>query len=115
MWREIISLYCPTFIGKCQNAILLSQKLVEDGLKNGMFLRNENKEQIVKSILKFLSREASKQYDKHYDYLDCKEAGLKVVALEKDQRLQDLVLSIHHSYVLTSYANPSYIKYIENS
>ena len=54
-------------------------------------------------------------HDKHYDYLDCKEAGLKVVALEKDQRLQDLVLSIHHSYVLSSYAIPSYIKYIENS
>src|SRR5574344_938829 len=60
MWREIISQYRPTFIGECQNAILLSQKLVEDWLKTGMFLHNKNKEQIVKNILKFLSHDASK-------------------------------------------------------
>ena len=52
---------------------------------------------------------------KSNNYEDCKKIGLKVVKLESDSTLQDAVLSVHHSYVLSSYILPGALKFIENS
>ncbi|MBO4309340.1 MAG: ATP-dependent Clp protease proteolytic subunit [Clostridia bacterium] len=116
VWKEIISQYRPTFLGECQYAIDLSRNLVTEWLSTCMFKSNKKREAKVGCIVNGLaSHSSSKMHDKHYDFEDCKKIGLKVIALEKDSNLQDLVLSIHHSYVLSSYVLPGTLKYIENN
>ena len=116
IWKEIISQYRPTFIGECQYAIDLSRNLVTEWLSTCMFKKSKNKEIKVKAIVEGLaSHSTSKLHDKHFDFDDCKKIGLKVFELEKDSVLQDAVLSVHHSYVLSSYLLPNTLKYIENN
>lgn len=115
IWKEIISQYRPTFVGECQNAIDLSFNLVKDWLCSCMFNKSKNKDACVKKILDELaSHDTSKVHDRHYNLNDCKRIGLKVIPLESDQILQDRVLSLYHSYILTIYRIPTTIKFIEN-
>lgn len=117
IWKEIINKYTPTFIGECENAVKLSKKIVSESLKSGMF-KNLDEEESDKRVDKILgelgSHEASMVHDKHYDSDTCKELGLNVKSLESDQELQDIVLSIHHLYFISTYKQPS-IKYIESN
>lgn len=116
IWKEIISQYRPTFIGECQNAVELSKNLVKSWLKTRMFSKHKNKDEIVHNIMEELtSHRDSKMHDKHYDCIECKNMGLKILEMETDQILQDSILAVHHSYVLSSYIIPTSIKYIENN
>lgn len=115
IWREIIQQYRPTFVGECENAVKLSRGLVEDWLLDCMFENDQDKKHKVDSILDELaSHDASKVHDRHYDYMKCKELGLKVTPLEDNQELQEAVLSLHHCYLLSIYRLPSALKFVEN-
>ena len=114
IWKEIIGQYRPTFVGECQNVIDLSKNLVEGWLKTGMFKKNKKKDMIVSKICnELLSHDVSKVHDRHFDYEKCKKIGLKVEQLEKDHDMQDKVLSIYHTYLLSVYLCPNMIKLIE--
>ena len=115
IWKEIIKQYRPTFVGECDNVVKMSYDLVEGWLLDCMFKNNRNKQDKVKMILDELaSHDASKVHDRHYDYIKCKKIGLKVTALEKNQALQEAVLSLYHCYLLSIYRLPNAIKFIEN-
>ena len=93
----------------------LAHELVGGWLKTCMFKRSKKRNTIVEKLLEELaSHSASKVHDRHYDYVKCKELGLKVVALEKNQDLQDAVLSLYHAYICSIYKLPNTIKFIEN-
>lgn len=116
IWREIINQYRPTFVMECENVVKLSNELVEEWLKTCMFKNKKNKEGKIKKILnEIASHDASKVHDRHYDYEKCKKLGLKVVKLEDDSDLQDKVLSVYHSYLLSAYQISSSVKFIENN
>lgn len=115
IWKEIISKYRPTFVGECENVVKMSRDLVEGWLGDCMFKRTKNKADVISNILDELSNhDASKVHDRHYDFAKCKTLGLKVSALEKDQGLQNSVLSLYHCYLLSIYRLPTSLKYIEN-
>lgn len=115
IWKEIIQQYRPTFVGECNNAIELSFNLVQKWLSTCMFRNSKNKKEKVQSVLDELaSHDNSKVHDRHYNIVDCKKIGLKITPLEDDQNLQDKVLSLYHSYVLTIYRIPTTLKFIEN-
>jgi len=115
IWKEIIKQYRPTFVGECDNVVKMSYDLVEGWLLDCMFKNSRNKQDKVKMILDELaSHDASKVHDRHYDYIKCKKIGLKVTALEKNQALQEAVLSLYHCYLLSIYRLPDAIKFIEN-
>ena len=115
IWKEIIKQYRPTFVGECDNVVKMSYDLVEGWLLGCMFKNCRNKEDKVKMILDELaSHDASKVHDRHYDYIKCKKIGLKVTALERNQDLQEAVLSLYHCYLLSIYRLPNAIKFIEN-
>jgi hypothetical protein len=93
----------------------MSYDLVEGWLLGCMFKRYAKKQERVKKILDELaSHDASKVHDRHYDYVKCKELGLRVTSLEKNQELQEAVLSLYHCYLLSIYRNSGSIKYIES-
>lgn len=115
IWREIIQQYRPTFKGECENIVRMSYDLVEGWLKDCMFAEDRSKTRKVKKIMdEIASHDASKVHDRHYDFLRCKELGLNVKELEEQQELQDKVLSLYHSYLLSIYKLPNVIKFIEN-
>lgn len=116
LWREIIKRYRPTLIGDCENASRLAEELVGDWLRTGMFQGDPDSKGKIDAILGIIaSHDSSKVHDRHYGFEDCRKMGLQVVALEKEQELQDLVLSLFHCYSLTIYRIPTVAKLIENS
>lgn len=116
IWKEIIAQYRPTFYGDCQKAVLLSKELVTDWLNTGMFKKSKNKKAKTSKVIEHITSHATtKVHDRHFDYKKCKEIGLNVSLLEDDQKLQDAVLTLHHTFVLTSNVNSNLIKAIENN
>lgn len=116
LWQTIIAKYHPTFIGQCYKAIELSNELIRKWLLEGdMFSNITNKEAKVDKILGFLNNnEYTKIHSRHIDNKKAKEIGLKITNLEKDDKLQDAVLSIHHCYMHT-FSNSSAVKIIESN
>jgi len=113
LWQPIINKYNPTLIGECQKALKWSKTMVKKWLKTGMF-EGEDAEDKIDAIIKELSDHAlNKSHNRHISLERAKEMGLKVKELENDDELQDKVLTVHHSTMLTLTHKPV-IKIIEN-
>jgi ATP-dependent protease ClpP protease subunit len=111
LWQVIISKYYPTFLGSCQNSIEWSEKLVFDWLKRNMCNGDESK---TKKILKeFSDHKIHKSHARHISKDKCKEIGLSVIDMETDNVLQDLILTVHHSFMHT-FAHSTATKIVEN-
>ena len=114
VWQVILSRYSPTLIGECEKAIQWSGTIVEEWLKTNMFSDSEEKEEIVNRILDELgSHSSTLSHDRHIPTNSLKDLGLKIIDLEDDDDLQDKVLSVHHSCIITLTQTPAY-KIIEN-
>lgn len=116
VWQFILSKYNPTFLGECVKAVEWSEKIVVENLKDRMFkdLSDEEKTEKSEKIKNELcDHSISLSHSRHLSSQKCLEMGLVVDFLEDDQRLQDLVLSLHHSIMQTMAATPAF-KIIEN-
>jgi hypothetical protein len=114
IWQFIIGKYHPTFIGECENAIQWSQTMVAQWLETGMFKEDPNPKQKAKEVADSLSnKEKTLTHSRHLEMDDCQKIGLNIKELENDQDLQDIVLSIHHAYMIT-FSQTHAIKIIEN-
>lgn len=116
IWQPIIAKYNPTLIGECEKAIDWSEKMVENWLNRNMFSDVEKHERTekVRIILKELGdHSVNKAHARHLSLRKCQDIGLKIIKLEDDNHLQDLVLSIHHSCIHTL-AGTNAFKIIEN-
>ena len=111
LWQFIISKYHPTFLSSCKHAIDMSVQLVEDWLNGNMFENEKDKTQKV--INHFSSHDNSKTHARHISLATCKEMGLKIIELESDDKLQDLILTTHHAFMHT-FSNSGALKIIEN-
>jgi len=111
LWQVIISKYHPTFLGECQNSIDWSEKLALGWLKRNMCNGNET---LAKKILKeFSDHKTNKSHARHISKDRCKEIGVPVVDMEDDNVLQDLILTVHHSFMHT-FAQTNATKIVEN-
>ena len=102
LWNSIIGKYTPAMIHDCELAIDWSKDIAQTGLKEIMF--KDDPERITKTdkIISYLTNtEKTKSHSRHISSKVAKEMGLKIIMLEDDQTLQDLVLSIHHASMLT--------------
>lgn len=115
VWQTILSRYSPTLIGECEKAIKWSENMVSEWLKGNMFDGDADKDKKVKTILAELASHAlTLSHDRHLSIDILKDKlGLKIVSLESDSILQDLVLSVHHACIITLTQTPAY-KLIEN-
>lgn len=114
IWQPIIAKYTPTMIGEAEKAISWAQEIVKDWLMTGMFEGDSKAEGKADKVLEQLGDPAiSKSHARHIDYERAEAMGLKVTALEKDQELQEAVLTVHHACILTL-AQTSITKLIEN-
>ncbi|NTV22377.1 MAG: S49 family peptidase [Candidatus Yonathbacteria bacterium] len=104
VWQPILSKYIPTLHGECQKAMKWAEEIVTERLKQRM-LRNLSTEE-MKNVLENIMRElgnhsVSLSHSRHLSVQKCKDIGLNIYNLEEDQKLQDLVLSVHHATMHT--------------
>lgn len=97
LWQVIVSKYHPTFLLACKQAVLLTDELTDKVLERSV--KNVADRELIKKL--FNDNSVSKLHSRHYSKEKVKKAGLNVVDLESDSELQDLVLSLHHSYIIT--------------
>lgn len=115
VWQSILSKYSPTLIGECEKAIKWSEDIVSKWLKNNMFADNYNKDKIVNRIIKELGSHAlTLSHDRHIPIDILKDKlQINIIELESNDELQDKVLSVHHSCIISLTQTPAY-KLIEN-
>lgn len=108
LWQSIISKYHPTFLGQCKNAIDQSNTFVTKQLQNVMFKGQVGAKRRAEKIVKNLSHyNKNKTHERHIPFEECQQLGLNVRLIEdtkdehghNDDKLQDLVLSVHHCYM----------------
>jgi hypothetical protein len=110
-WQFILQKYHPTFLTSCSQAIELSKKLAKEWLTCNMCDGDANK---ADAILEFFSsHKETKMHARHINKEKCKEAGLRIIDIEEDQKFQDLLLTVHHAFMHT-FSRSSAIKIIEN-
>lgn len=114
VWRPILSKYMPTFISQCENAIEWSKGFVTEQLANVMFEGEpKSREKAEKIVGKLTDFSGNRAHNRHIHLDECKRMGLKVRAIEGNQKFQDLVLTVHHCY-MHSLMNSAAHKIIEN-
>lgn len=114
-WAIKLQQYPAAFLKTAEDAIALSEVLLREWLTSNMFSDDAeaNKLKIDSIVAELNNHSNSMDHGRHINVEKCRSMGLKVTLLEDDPILQDLVLSIHHSEMITiSQANVE--KIIEN-
>ena len=114
-WLPILNQYGPTLLVESQDALDLSKKLVSEWLEIYMFKGQENAKDLSAEIAKQLAdHKEFKSHGYHISLDQAKKLKLNVDDLEKDQTIQDLVLSIFHATTHT-FDSTAAVKIIENN
>lgn len=114
VWNSIIGQYRPTFLSQCENAIKRSNEFVSEQLESVMFARSKDaKRKAIAVVRRLTDYRGNKAHDRHIHIEECKQMGLRVIEVEEDQTLQDLLLTVHHCY-MHSLMNTASFKMIEN-
>lgn len=114
VWQPIIAKYSPTLIGECQKAIAWSEETVKEWLISGMLSGDPGANVKADTIIKELGDHAlTKSHHRHISASKCAEIGLNVELLERNQELQDAILTVHHAFMHTFSSTPAF-KIIEN-
>lgn len=114
VWKAILEKYPPSFIDACQKAIEWSELTTAKWLSEGMFRDEGGHENLANKTVEFLSsRNTHFAHERHIGIIEAKEAGLVITALEDDQELQELVVTLHHAYSHTL-QQTSAAKIVEN-
>jgi len=113
-WLPMLDQYGPDLLVQCQNASDLSEQLVREWLSRYMFKRERDRKSRADAIAKWLANHNHwKSHNRHIPRQVLKRKGLKIEAMEKDQKAQDLFLSIFHATTHT-FTGTTAVKIIEN-
>ena len=116
LWQVMIQKYPPAFLEQCEKAIELATSIVPKWLESSMLYDLTAQERGVKieTIMTNLNNPGqTKEHSRHIHADKAIALGLKVVMLEEDQTLQNLLLSLHHAYMAT-FLNTNTAKIIES-
>ncbi len=114
IWQAIIGKYTPTLVGNCQKAMTWAVSLARDYLTSNMLAKEQDRDAIAGRIVNGLGNNLTTlSHARHVDPAQAKVLGLKIIDLESDQALQDLVLTVHHASCHT-FSGGSAVKIIEN-
>lgn len=111
-WAIKLQQYPAAFMKTAIDAIELSDELIRTWLSDVML--KDNPEKIDEAVDFLTDHKSSKVHARHYSYKECLDHGLDVVLMENDPVLQDKILSVHHSFLITFQSSDA-IKIISNS
>lgn len=112
-WVPILQQYGPALIQQCEAAEALALRLVDEWLQQYMFAADADKAKKAERVATYFA-----SYDEHRSHSlgisrdQARRRGVTITNLEKNQALQDAVLSVHHATMHTL-QGPA-IKIIEN-
>ncbi len=113
-WLPMLSMYGPDLLIQCRNASLKSRKLARQWLRQYMFRDDPERVRRSSAISRWLSDHSRfGSHGRHIPREELIKRGLIVERLERDQQLQDLVLSVFHATTHT-FAGTGAMKIIEN-
>lgn len=110
LWQVRVSKYTPTFLVACKNALDWSKSYTKSWLARNYNLDESAAENMSKP---FVDHSESKSHSRHFSIDQCKSFGLTILDLESDNCFQDLVLSLHHAYMIF-FDKSTAIKAVEN-
>ena len=97
-WLPIIRSMAPALLQICEDADNLAKSMVSDWLQRYMFRDCSDPAESAKTVADALSDYATfKSHGRRVSASRLKALGVKIVDLERDQQLQDLVLAVHHA------------------
>lgn len=99
-WDILLSKYSPNIFYFALDSIELSNQLLREWLKSYMFSDDDNIDDVINAIVNKLNAN-NMSHSRHFGLDVCKNIGLKIEKLETDETLNDLVLGIHHSAIIT--------------
>jgi ClpP class serine protease len=115
VYQQIFAKYPPAFILDCERSINGSREMVEQWLSGNMLASEEDPNSAAKSTVEhFMNYDGTTEHGHHFLIDKCREMGVKVLAIEEDQALQEDILSVHHAFV-ASFARTTAIKIIQNA
>jgi hypothetical protein len=113
-WAPMLPQYGPALLIQCQETLKLSKELVAKWLGQYMFRYYDNPWEKAAAVAESLAdHTAFKTHGRPIDRDYARRLGLHVDDLEKDQKLQDLVLSVFHATSHT-FGGTDAVKIIEN-
>jgi hypothetical protein len=113
-WLPMLNQYGPDLLVSCEEARVLSKDLVRGWLESWMFNADRDGKTKARTIADWLSAHSDfKSHGRHIPRQELEQKGLKIVPLEKDQSLQDLVLSVFHATTHTFNVTGA-VKILEN-
>ena len=113
-WLPMLGQYGPDLLVQCKNACDLSQELARCWLQEWMFGGDGGDQEKAAEIAQWLGNHNEfKAHGRPIGRSTLESKGMKVEALESDQALQDLVLSVFHATIHTLTGTPA-LKIIEN-
>jgi hypothetical protein len=113
-WLPMLEQYGPDLLVQCEHASDLSEELVREWLARYMFKRERSGEVKAARIAEWLADHGLwKSHNRHIPREALRRKGLKIEPLEKDQKSQDLFLSVFHATTHTFTGTPA-VKIIEN-
>lgn len=115
LWQPILRQIPPGFITECENAVQWSQVMARRFLESNMFAGDKEAKAKVDTIIEHLTdKKKTIFHGRHVGLQEATEIfGDKVIKLEDDHKLQDLVLTVHHATIITLQATNAF-KIIEN-
>jgi ATP-dependent protease ClpP protease subunit len=116
LWEPILRKIQPGFITECENAIKWSQTMTKRFLETCMFAGEDAAaEKIAKIISELTEKTKNFTHGRHIGLAEATQifGDDKVIPLESDNTLQDMVLTVHHASIVTLQATQCY-KMIEN-
>lgn len=111
-WQPILGQINVSFLEQCNLVMEYAEDFVTRALRENMLKNDTDANAKAVEIAKKLSDLGeNKSHSRRFHYADCKDMGLTIEILEEDQKLQDLVLTIHHCYM---HGMGNVVKVIEN-
>lgn len=114
-WIPILPQYGPALLMQCQNALKLAEELASEWLRNWMFANSPDGAKKASDVAKALADHTQfKSHGRPIHRDAAEKLGLKILPLEADQTVQDLVLSVHHATMHVFSIGPVVAKIVEN-
>lgn len=114
VWVPTLQQYGPALLQQCENALALSRQLVSQWLQMWMLRGRRNAAARAERIAEALSdHQRLLTHGRPLDRVRLRRLGMRIEDLERDQQLQDLVLTVYHATMHTFSATQA-TKIIEN-
>ena len=113
-WMPILRTYAPGLLTQCEESKKLASEMVAGWLERYMLSGDEDAAGKAKRIAaRFADYESFRSHGRRVGRQQARDNGVRVVDLEDDDQLQDVVLSVHHATMHTFSGTPTH-KIIEN-